>query len=174
MVNRKQNFEKFAQLFYAKEDIDNPPTISYEELVDAEQQLAVIFPKSYVEFLVEGPGPCPMHKLDISAYYEQMEDESEDPVPLVDYFYQMDELLDENIDSRWEDMPQDLVAIACDHEGNYFGFDLNDSDGCDEDHRKDDMPVYFWDQDSEELTLVDQSFEHWISGYLALPVGSLE
>ncbi len=65
-------------------------------------------------------------------------------------------------------MPLSLVAIGNDCMGNKFCFDKKDLGTP----RCETAPIYFFDHDFDEVTMVAETFSEWIAQFMNLPISN--
>lgn len=136
-----------------------PPTqVSEADIAQAETELGVTFPGDYKNELLASGRPSP--KLDLLSH---ITDNAIDMHDLSDL--EAPEHIAENTrQSRAGGMPAQLIIIGTDCMGNLFCYDEADL----KKGSRPSAPVYFWDHDFYETSLIAESFSVFIKQYLEI------
>jgi hypothetical protein len=153
-MTRTETHQHFVARFCAA----NAEPIARTALNHAEEQLGILFPSAYREFVL-ARGAARSHTL-LGLIVDAEADLWD-----VMSFHTPSECVEATETYRSAGMSERLVAFASDSAGNVFCFDEGDL----LDARPDDSPVWFFDHDFNEDKLLAESVDVWLASYLSLP-----
>ena len=152
-MNRTDIYEKFIKQFHYGE----LEKAAMDELHLIEKDLGTIFPQSYIDFmLIYGEAYAP-------SLLDLIIDEDADIHDLQNITSIKDTI--EGTKMYWSGgMPDDLIGFGNDSMGNMFCFKKINRNS----ERPDDLPVWFFDHDFNEVSQISESFDSWLESYISL------
>ncbi len=154
-MNRTETHQHFITRFCA----DGAEPIARAAIDQAEDQLGILFPTAYVEFLLVR-GAARSHTL-LGLIVD-----AESDLWDVTSFHKPSECVEATEAYRSAGMSDRLVAFASDSTGNVFCFD----EGNLLDARPDDAPIWLFDHDFNEDERLAETFDTWLASYFTLPL----
>ncbi|TWT85211.1 SMI1 / KNR4 family protein [Posidoniimonas polymericola] len=145
--------DKLQAMFVARFHVGDPPVPATEQQVESlGVELSTAVPEAYLSFITRFGAVYTPHILD--AIVDAALDYSD-----VQNFLTVEQAITDTKAYWAAGMPEDVIGIASDCMGNFFGFRRQGA-------KSDDAPVVFFDHDFVDVSTVADSFDAFLTWYV--------